>query len=220
MSVNTKIRRGGRPSREEASKLQTIILDAAAELFFSEGYGSVSIEKLARRAKISKRTFYARFENKAAVFEAVVHRIIESLKPIDKKTIDALFDGPSLEQILRRMAPVILKASLAPSALALLRIVFAETERFPELAPIANEQGGRQEAVIRISRLLTDQKGSKNMPVLDPLFAAEQFLTMLTAGPQRRALGMGRPWHTDELLRWADQTVTLFMIGCRGSTEP
>ena len=63
-------RRGGRPSREEAEKLEDKILDAAAALFFDEGYGAVSVEEIAKQAQISKRTFYARFENKAAIFRA------------------------------------------------------------------------------------------------------------------------------------------------------
>jgi hypothetical protein len=57
----TSARRGGRPTRSEAERLGARILDAAAELFFTVGYGATSIEAVARRIGISKRTFYSRY---------------------------------------------------------------------------------------------------------------------------------------------------------------
>jgi AcrR family transcriptional regulator len=56
------------------------ILEVATELFLAEGYGTTTIEAVAARAGISKRTFYHRFDDKAALFAAVVHRIIEQLR--------------------------------------------------------------------------------------------------------------------------------------------
>ena len=75
------VARGGRPSRADALRLRDRILAAATELFLAEGYGSTSIEAVAARAGISKRTFYDRFDDKAQLFAAVVHRIIEQIRP-------------------------------------------------------------------------------------------------------------------------------------------
>src|SRR6266699_4535907 len=72
--------RGGRPSRQHAARLGERILDAATHLFMSHGYGATSIEAVARRARVSKRTFYHRFDDKPALFVAVVHRIIDRLR--------------------------------------------------------------------------------------------------------------------------------------------
>ena len=74
-------RRGGRPSLANAALLRERILEVATELFLAEGYGSTSIEAVAARAGISKRTFYHRFDDKAVLFAAVVHRIIEQIRP-------------------------------------------------------------------------------------------------------------------------------------------
>ena len=74
-------RRGGRPSRVEAEQLGERILDAATALFFTAGYGATTIEAVAKRARISKRTFYHRFDDKSALFSAVVHRTIDRLRP-------------------------------------------------------------------------------------------------------------------------------------------
>src|SRR6201999_199640 len=70
----------GRPSREEAERIGDAILDAATEMFLAEGYGATSIEALAQRLRISKRTFYHRFKDKAELFEAVVRGIVGKLK--------------------------------------------------------------------------------------------------------------------------------------------
>src|ERR1700751_1567276 len=74
-------RRGGRPSLAQAAQLRERILEVATELFLAEGYGTTSIEAVAERAGISKRTFYHRFDDKAALFAAVVQRIIKQIRP-------------------------------------------------------------------------------------------------------------------------------------------
>ena len=60
---------------------------------------------MAQHARISKRTFYHRFPDKAALFGAVVHRIIEVLRPPAGTPI---YEGGSLEEVLRRLARLML----------------------------------------------------------------------------------------------------------------
>src|SRR5476651_2699335 len=104
-------RRSGRPSRADALLLRERILEAATDLFLAEGYGSTSIEAVAARAGISKRTFYDRFNDKAALFAAVVHRIIEHIRPPPEVP---LLEGMTLQKVLRRLAGLILRAALSP----------------------------------------------------------------------------------------------------------
>lgn len=204
--------RGGRPSREAAAQLGERILDVATELFLAEGYGVTSIEAVARRARISKRTFYHRFPDKAALFGAVVHRIIERLRPPAETP---LYEGGSLEEILRRLARLMLRAALAPMAVALNRLMLAEAQRFPELAAIAAREGSRAEAVRRIAALLEREARAGGFAVDRAEFAAAQFLHMVITLPQRRALGLGEPMTEAELEIWADDCVDLFLDGCR-----
>jgi AcrR family transcriptional regulator len=49
------------------------LLEAAAELFYSEGY-EVSIDRIAARAAVAKPTVYAHFASKEALIEAVLER--------------------------------------------------------------------------------------------------------------------------------------------------
>ncbi|MBV8650402.1 MAG: TetR/AcrR family transcriptional regulator, partial [Alphaproteobacteria bacterium] len=168
-------RRGGRPSREQAAQLQETILDAATELFLSEGFGATSIEAAASRARISKRTFYHRFDGKAELFEAVVHRLIERWRP----SAEARLQEPgSFDDILRRAAREILRIALLPEALALHRIVIAESQRFPALARVMNESGTKA-GVDRIAVLLEHGARTGYLREVDYRFVAEQFLTMV-----------------------------------------
>jgi TetR/AcrR family transcriptional regulator, mexJK operon transcriptional repressor len=205
-------RRGGRPSREQAEKLRDEILDVATGLFLAEGYGATSIEEVARRAGISKRTFYHRFSDKAALFSAVVHRIIERLRPANR---EALYTGDTLEDILLHLAQAMLRGALAPEALALYRIIIAEAGRFPELALAVTEQTASRGAVARIAALLQREAASGKITVDDCSFAAAQFLQMVVSLPQRRGLGLGPPMTAAECDAWAEKTVTLFLNGCR-----
>ncbi len=206
-------RRSGRPPKAETARIRDRILDVAAVFFFTEGYGATSIEAIARRGRIAKRTIYSRFSDKAALFRAVVHRVVERLRPAH---VEPLFEGKTTRDILHGLARVVLHASLSSEALALHRIVLAEATRFPELALIVSEQGSRQEAIRRIAGLLERDSRERDRKPKDSLFAAEQFLHMVTASPQRRALGLGQPMNTGELESWANSTVDLFLDGYRG----
>jgi len=211
--VKKLARRGGRPSREAAALIQDRILEIATELFLAEGYGETTIELVAKRARISKRTFYHRFSDKAALFGAVVHRIVDGLRPPD---VSDLFVGANLDEMLTRLARAILRAALNPQALALHRVILAEAGRFPGLAAVVAERSASREAIERIADLLQREASAKRLALDAPQFAATQFLQMVVALPQRRALGLGVPMTAPELDAWARQTTDLFLNGCRG----
>jgi AcrR family transcriptional regulator len=205
-------RLGGRPSREQAAELGDRILDVAADLFLTEGYGATSIEAVAQRAGISKRTFYHRFHDKAALFDAVLRRIIQTIRPSPDVP---LFGGGDISEVLHRLARLAVHASVAPMTLALSRLMLTEAQRFPELAAIVAREGSRGEAVRQITALLERESSAGRLAINRPEFAAEQFLSLLMTVPQRRALGLGTPMTAAELDGWADNCVNLFLNGCR-----
>lgn len=207
-----KVRSSGRPSRQTAEKLRELILDIATSLFLAQGYESTSIEEIVRRTRISKRTFYHRFENKPALFAAVVKRIILRLHP--PTNIPLTVEG-DLKANLLHLARLMVNAAVSPQAVAIHRLIVAESGRFPELARIASEQGGSQEAISLVTGLLERNAPIEKLDVKDPIFAAQQFLQMVITIPQRRAMGLGIPMSTRELDAWPAKTVKLFLNGCR-----
>ena len=211
------VRRSGRPSKADAEQLAHRIVDAASDLFFTLGYGATTIEAVAQRAGISKRTFYHRFENKSALFGAVVHRTIERLRPPANVR---LIRGNNLAEVLHGLAMLILHAALSPPAIALHRLIIGESGRFPDLATAVANEGASEEGVRLIAGLLDRATQAGKLAIDNSTFAAEQFLHMLVAGPQRRAMGIGVPMSPAEIDAWVSNVVNLFLNGCRGWQSP
>jgi len=207
-------RRGGRPSRAQAQQLGERILDVATQLFLAHGYGATSIEAVAQRARISKRTFYHRFADKPALFSAVVHRIIERLRP--PAGVQLFDEGSDLRAILEQLAALIVRAALSPQAIALHRLIVGESGRFPKLAAAVNREGASEEAIRFIAGVLEGEARAGRLKLDDPTFAAAQFLYMAMAIPQRRATVLGEAMPPRELDAWARKVVNLFLNGCRG----
>jgi AcrR family transcriptional regulator len=207
-----QVRQGGRPTREASEQLGDLILDAATELFLADGFGATSIEAVAQRVRISKRTFYHRFLDKEALFAAVVHRIIGRLKPAAGVP---LTEGADLRATLERLAALILRAALSPQAIALHRLIVAESARFPALSGVLAREGATEQAVALIAGVLERQKTAGRIGLNDAAFAARQFLQMTIALPQRRALGLGLPMSKKELAEWPGKVTDLFLNGCR-----
>jgi TetR/AcrR family transcriptional regulator, mexJK operon transcriptional repressor len=205
--------RGGRPSATDAAQIENRILDAARDLFFEEGYGAFSIETLARVARISKRTFYTRFKDKRDLFRAVVHRLIENLR--SPNSANAL-EGKNFEAVLQGAAEMMLRAALSKHIIALQRLLLAEATRFPELARAMDQEGARAEAISRIGALLQREAKAKGYKLDDPAFAAEQFIVLVISAPQRRAMGLGKPFSERELKEWPAKAVALFLKGLWG----
>lgn len=210
MSEAILVRRGGRPTRLVALQLGDKILAAATDLFLTRGFGATSIEAVAARARISKRTLYHRFRDKTDLFRAAISRLIGHWLP----QIEAEFEVPApAADVLMRLARRMLALALQPQALALRHLLLAEAERFPELVAIAIEQGAAR-SVERIAGLLEAESGAGRLEIEDSRFAAAQFQEMVLAVPLRRAMGFGPPLREAELDLWARRCVALFLHGC------
>jgi hypothetical protein len=146
-----------------------------------------------------------------------VHHVVAQLRP---PADFPLLEGATLHEVLQRLAGLILRAALSPQALALHRLIVAESARFPQLIRAVNEQGGTDEATTLISGLLAREFAGAILPPAARAFAAQQFLQMVVALPQRRAMGLGSPLTAAELDGWASDVATLFLNGCSGWSRP
>ena len=99
------------------------------------------------------------------------------------------------------------------------RLVIAESARFPELAAIVAGEGSTNEAVALIADVLERETRAGRLAVLNPGFAAQQFLHLVIAEPQRRAMAPGAPMPPVQQDAWARDVVDLFLNGCRGSAR-
>jgi AcrR family transcriptional regulator len=60
-----------RSRRQPAERLRREILDAARELFVAEGYGNVSLRKIARRIGYTPMSIYLHFRDKAEILDCI-----------------------------------------------------------------------------------------------------------------------------------------------------
>jgi len=121
----------GRPKAADAeARLQELVM-TAAQLFMDKGYNKVSLEMIAKQARVAVRTIYVKFGGKAGLFAAVIAagrtHFFADMDDVDTTTRplrDVLFDfGLHLMSLLT-----------SPAAIALHRMVIAEAQSNPELA--------------------------------------------------------------------------------------
>ena len=86
---------------EEHTAKRNEILDAALQLVYSKGYGSMTIQDILDRLQISKGAFYHYFDSKASVLQALVERMAaEQVEPL----ILAAVHNPRLSAIEKLQA--------------------------------------------------------------------------------------------------------------------
>jgi AcrR family transcriptional regulator len=92
-----------RPMRADAVKNRARILEAAEEIFASEGI-SVPVDRVAERAGLGVGTLYRHFPTKEALFEAIVVSRLEQLLELVRAQCAAPDPGPALFSFLREFA--------------------------------------------------------------------------------------------------------------------
>ncbi|MEV8377773.1 TetR/AcrR family transcriptional regulator [Kribbella sp. NPDC056861] len=100
MSEPSARRYSGRSVEEWKAARRERLLDAALELFGTEGYPATSVERLCALAKVSTRHFYHEFQNKEAVLLAVHAQVIEVAVRSTGEALVATADAPVQERIV------------------------------------------------------------------------------------------------------------------------
>ncbi len=167
------------------------VMDAAMTLFLAQGYGTTSIEQVARTANVSKATVYAYFASKDQLFATIV----SERRPL---FYDAAFETEvtDLRSALTTIGQTFLRFMLREQTLAIYRMAVAESARFPELGRAFFENGPQRGHTIFADWLERQQAaGLVSVPV--PRIAAYQFMTLLRGCVFIRATLAVEPEPTD-----------------------
>jgi TetR/AcrR family transcriptional repressor of mexJK operon len=124
--------------REGSAAKRAAILGAARELFLGEGYDRTSMDAVAARAGVSKRTVYDYYGDKdallLAVFEHVASSIIAVIRTALENDLADVTDLASLESGLLAFARGIAQSTLGSSDyLALSQLTRSEAAHLPAL---------------------------------------------------------------------------------------
>jgi AcrR family transcriptional regulator len=93
--------------QQQAARTRALIIDAAAELFVSEGYARTTVRAIAERAGVAPDTVYAVFGSKVGVLTAVLNaRLAPSGEAsiMDSPQAHAVRDEPDQRRQLHRFA--------------------------------------------------------------------------------------------------------------------
>jgi TetR/AcrR family transcriptional regulator, mexJK operon transcriptional repressor len=203
--------RAGRPTRAQAEARQDELLEAALDHFLDKGYETATIEAIAAHVGMTKRTVYARYPEKAALFHAAVHRAIERHSISDERIAET--DCGDLEQTLRNIARLRIDLVASPQGMKLQRIINTESYRFPEIFK-ENYEIGALPTIKFLGRLLKRETLAGNLAIAEPAMAANLFISMAVSGPARIIVA-GMPLPTQEIDERIAFAVRLFLNGTR-----
>ncbi|PKD39870.1 TetR family transcriptional regulator [Methylomonas sp. Kb3] len=197
----------GRPCKGDEQQSRDRLLDAALQLFLENGYGNLSMETIARDARVSLRTIYSQFGGKAGLFGALIRRCSDQF-------IGSLSDDCELEEALTNFARQFLFRITRPDVLRMRAILIGESPRFPDLATQFYEQGPRRTLGL-LAQFFICQQQAGLMIDMDPYFLADQFISAVRGERlQRLQLGLEPTPDEAEIDVWVRQSVSLFLQGC------
>lgn len=203
--------RCGRPTKAAAAQRDERLLEIATDMFLKHGFDGTSMERLAEAAMIGKATLYARYADKSELFADVLRRrILTIYAPIEAEFAKGL-SGKSLEETLTILALRFIDSSLSPASIALLRILTAQSERFPELGKLAVEEGTNRKIRL-VEGILTRFSAGRRFAIDDMALAADLFLGIVLGRVSRIAL-LGVQTDPEALDRQTREAVRIFVRG-------
>jgi AcrR family transcriptional regulator len=162
--------KSGRPNDRRGALLQ-----AAAEVFFEQGYAATSIDAIIERAGGSKRNIYNEFGNKEGLFSAIVTQNAD--KVLSTLAIEEI-EGHDLRETLTAFGEHLMGGYMSPTLIGIYRMAVTEANRFPDLVRLFYEQGpGR--ATSQLAEVLEIAKKRGEIRSDDCLRSAGHFVGMI-----------------------------------------
>jgi TetR/AcrR family transcriptional repressor of mexJK operon len=167
-------------SRREARRLERrdAILTLAARSFLDHGYAATTMSAIAAEMGGSKGTLWSYFPSKEALFGAVIERETAAYRENLSRVLDPSDD---LLPTLHRFCATLIAKITSPEAIALLRLITAEVQRYPELGAIFYDHAPRSTKILLTAYLA----GAMDRGLLrrdDPEMAANALMTLAKAG--------------------------------------
>jgi AcrR family transcriptional regulator len=185
------------------------IVDAAAELFVAEGYGSTTLEQIARRAGVAVQTVYFHFGNKRTVLkEAVDVAAVGDDEPV------ALLQRPWWEEVHaepdpRRALDLWMDASrmIVERVGPIMRVVRDAAASDPEMAAQWAANKEQSATAFRSFAQVLHDRGALRVPVDE----ATDILCGLL-GLELHAVLVDRGWTSDHWQRWVTEAVVAALL--------
>jgi len=168
---------------DEDSSKRRQILDGARKVFMDLGFDGASMGEIARAAGVSKGTLYAYFTSKDELFEA----IIRAEKAQTAERLCVFRREGDAREMLTDFGVRLMRRMCGPGNLALVRVVIAAVEKFPNVGRAFYEAG----PLFGATRLADELQALEKAGVLtvpDPERAAWHFLDLCQSYVFKRLL--------------------------------
>ncbi|VWX48676.1 TetR/AcrR family transcriptional regulator [Novosphingobium sp. 9U] len=203
----------GRPSTETAAAIDRAILQTARDLFFEHGYESTSMAMIVKAAGVSKTTLYARYAAKDELFRAslnlTVSRIQNGQLSTGRRETQDLVGG--LEAFGRDAIMI----SRLPLWTNYERMIFAEGQRFPELAEVVSQR--IDTGIQTVVTFITEAAPREGIVCDDPDGMATNYV-MALRGYYTAAVLRGRVPTIEECDHFVGKLVAMLIAGCTHKT--
>lgn len=203
--------KSGSPGGRRAALLQ-----AAAEVFFEQGYAATKIDAIIDRVGGSKRTIYNEFGNKEGLFLALV---VENVDKVLSAFPIGEIGTRELRETLTAFGQHLMAVYMSHTLLGIYRIAITEANRFPELVKSFYEQGpGR--ATSQLAGILEDARNREEIRADDCERAAGHFVGMIRGNLHLQVvLGLRPPPSGEEMQQEVVFAVEAFLRGVLPSSD-
>lgn len=183
------------------------IIDAAILEFREKGFQTTSMDALAARAEVSKRTVYNHFASKEVLFQELVQQMFEVACATDAYTYD---HNTSLQEQLTRFGHYKLELFQSQRFLDLARILLVECVHDPKLADEARKRFEQSDQGLDkwVEKAIADGR----LKPVDPVYAANQFIGLIKASAFWPQLLMNHPFPDAQAAEFIiSDTVEMFL---------
>ncbi|MNP08303.1 putative HTH-type transcriptional regulator YfiR [compost metagenome] len=196
------------PGRPKDPAKRKAILEAAKNLFLSNGYDGSSMDAIAAEAGVSKLTVYSHFTDKETLFSAAVKAKCAEQLP---ELLFELSADASIESVLLNIGRSFHQLINSRESVELHRVMVAMANQDPKLSRMFYEAGPLQ-ILQEMTALLTQANQAGKLRIDQPLHAAEHFFSLIKGGYNFRLLiGCCPPQEGEEAERHVQEVVELFI---------
>ncbi|MEG8222394.1 TetR/AcrR family transcriptional regulator [Sphingomonas sp. HH69] len=199
-------------SRREARRLdrRDAILTVAKAYFLEHGYAGTTMSGIAAALGGSKGTLWNHFPSKEDLFSAVLDRVATAYRAQLSQILDPC---GVLEPTLLRACRSLLDKVCSTEAIALHRLIYAESGRFPELSRIFFELAPRHTRAL-LADYISGAMDRGQLRRDDPADAARVLMAMAMAGShQQLMIGRITEPSSAQMQADVDLAVDLFLRG-------
>jgi AcrR family transcriptional regulator len=196
--------------QEQAALTRARILDAAGELFVTEGYGRTTIRQMAEAAQVSPDTVYAVFGSKARILTALIDQRLAPAPGVenvlDRPEAMAVRDETDQRRQIHQFARDM--AAVSTRVRPLYEILRTASAVEPEMAVVRTAMDGYRLRNMRQAAQWIAARG----PLRVDVERAGEIIWTLASPDVSRMLCDDRGWTQDEYADWLEDTLVSTLL--------